>query len=125
MLFTESFQYLLETGFQNWMTEALTKMNIDDVEVDYHPMDEKEPLVWEESSRRLIIHEPDLFHAAVIFLEWVTSELPRQWKRVWINLQQIEKTHGRSASEVVLQDYIIEMESRDFSFRFSTHKESI
>ncbi|MBE0633691.1 hypothetical protein IH574_03895 [Candidatus Bathyarchaeota archaeon] len=125
MLFTESFQYLLETGFQNWMTEALTKMNIDDVEVDYLPTDEKEPLVWEESSRRLIIHEPDPFHAAVIFLEWVTSELPRQWRRVWINLQQIEKTHGRSASEVVLQDYIIEMESRDFSFRFSAPKESI
>ena len=119
MLFTESFQYLKETGFQNWMTEALTKMNIDDVIVDYRPKDEYEPLVWEEHSRRLTIHEPDQFHAAVIFLEWVTSELPRQWRQLWNTLQQIEETHGRDAAEIVLQDYINEMENRDFSLKFS------
>ncbi len=95
------------------MTESLSKLNIDDVVVDYHPSDEKEPLVWSETNRLLTIHEPDPFHAAVIFLEWVTSELPRQWKQVWDNLQQIEKTHGKDAAETVLQDYIFEMESRE------------
>lgn len=122
MLFTESFQYLLETGFQNWMTEALAKMNIDDVEIDYRPTDENEPLIWEGASRRLIIHEPDPFNAAVIFLDWITTELPRQWRKVWDNLQQIENTHGRDAAEVVLQDYINEMENRDFSYKFGVFK---
>lgn len=117
MMFTESFQYLLETGFQNWMIETLTKMNIEDVEVDYRPSDEKEPLVWEESQRRLIIHEPDPFHAAVYFLEWVTAELPRQWGKVWNYLQQVEKTHGRDAAKAVLQDYIKDMDNQDLSFR--------
>lgn len=119
MLFTESFQYLLETGFQNWMTESLSKMKIDDVQAEYRPTDENEPIEWEESSRLLVIHEPDPFNAALIFLEWVSSELPKQWKQVWNNLQQIENTHGRSAAEIVLQDYIHEMEKRDFSFGFN------
>ncbi len=120
MLFSESFQYLMETGFQNWMTEALTKMGIDDVEVDYHPKEDIEPIVWDESSRRLIIHEPDPFQAVVLFLEWVTTELPRQWRQVWNSLQQIEETHGRDAAEAVLQDYINEMDKRDPSFRFNS-----
>ena len=101
------------------MTESLTKMSIYDIEVDYRPTDENEPLEWNESSRRLIIHEPDPFHAAIIFLEWLTSELPRQWKHVWENLQQIEKTHGREAAEIMLKDYINEMENRDASLKFS------
>jgi len=101
------------------MTESLTKMSIYDIEVDYRPTDENEPLEWNESSRRLVIHEPDPFHAAIIFLEWLTSELPRQWKQVWENLQQIEKTHGREAAETMLKDYINEMENRDASLKFS------
>ena len=119
MLFTESFQYLLETGFQNWMTEALNKMNIYDIEVDYRPTDENESLEWNESIRRLVIHEPDPFQAAIIFLEWLTSELPRQWKQVWENLQQIEKIHGKEAADIILQDYINEMENRDARLKFS------
>jgi len=113
MLFTESFGYLLETGFQNWMTESLTQMKISNVHAEYKPTHESEPIIWQEDSRLLIIHEPDLFQAALIFLEWVESELPRQWKQVWENLQNIEKSHGREAAETVLSDYISVMDKRE------------
>jgi hypothetical protein len=59
----------------------------------------------------LIIHEPDPFHAALLFLGWVASELPKQWKQVWENLQQIEQIHGKEAAETVLKDYINEMDN--------------
>ena len=113
MLFTESFEYILETGFQNWMTEALTKMKITDIQADYRPTEENELIIWQEDTRQLVIHEPDPFNAALIFLEWVSSELPRQWRKVWENLQQIEENHGKEAADIVLLDYISEMDKRD------------
>ncbi len=115
MLFTESFEYILETGFQNWMTETLTQMKITDIQAEYMPTEQDEPIIWQEDSRLLVIHEPDPFHAALIFLEWIAAELPKQWKGVWDNLQQIEENHGRKAAETVLQDYIKEMETRAFT----------
>jgi len=113
MLFTESFEYILETGFQNWMTEALTKMKITDIQADYRPTEDNEPIIWQEDTRQLVIHEPDTFNAALIFLEWVSSELPLQWRKVWENLQQIEENHGKEATETVLLDYISEMDKRN------------
>lgn len=113
MLFTESFEYLLETGFQNWMSETLTQMKITDVQAEYKPAEENEPIIWQKETRQLLIHEPDTFNAALIFLEWVASELPRQWRQVWQNLQQIEENHGKEAAETVLLDYISEMDKRN------------
>ena len=115
MLFTESFEYLLETGFQNWMTDTLTQMKITDVQAEYRPTEQDEPIIWQEDQRLLVIHDPDPFHAATIFLEWVAAELPKQWKTVWSNLQEIEETHGKKAAETVLQDYIKEMDTRAFT----------
>lgn len=112
MLFTESFEYLLETGFQNWMSESLSQMKIDDVQAEYRPSDTNEPIIWSTDSRLLVIHEPDPFNAALLFLGWVASELPKQWKQVWENLQQIERSHGKEAAETVLKDYINEMDTR-------------
>ena len=111
MLFTESFRYLQESGFQDWMTDALSQMNIKDVQAEYQPTDKKEPLIWRENSRLLIIHEPDPFTAALYFLEWTASELPKQWRSVWENLQRIERKQGKKASENALNDYIRAMEA--------------
>jgi len=110
MLFTESLEYIAETGVQNWINEALSKLKIKNVQVEYQPTNKKEPVLWEKNSRLLLIHEPDHFKAVLYFLEWVVSELPKQWKEVWENLQHIEKNQGKKEAEKVLQDYINEKE---------------
>ena len=110
MLFTESLEYLAETGVQNWINEALSKLKIKNVQVEYQPTNKKEPVLWEKNSRLLLIHEPDHFKAVLYFLEWAVSELPKQWKEVWENLQHIEKNQGKKEAEKVLQDYINEKE---------------
>ena len=110
MLFTESLEYLAEMGVQNWMNEALSKMKIKNDQVEYQPVKKKEPIVWKKNSRLLMIHEPDHFKAVLYFLEWTVSELPKQWKEVWENLQHIEKNQGKKEAEKILQNYIYERE---------------
>jgi hypothetical protein len=110
MLFTESLEYIAETGVQKWMNEALSKLKIKNVQVEYQPTNKKEPVLWEKSSRLLLIHEPDHYKAVLYFLQWVVSELPKQWKEVWKNLQHIEKNQGKKQAEKALQDYIHEKE---------------
>jgi hypothetical protein len=104
------------------MTESLTQMKITDVQAEYKPTNENEPIIWREDTRQLVIHEPDPFHAALIFLEWVASELPRQWQQVWESLQHIEKKHGREAAKTVLLDYISEMDKHDVRPRWVSFK---
>ena len=112
MLFTESLEYIAETGVQNWINEALSKLKIKNVQVEYQPTNKKEPVLWEKNSRLLLIHEPDHFKAVLYFLEWAVSELPKQWKEVWEDLQRIEKNHGKKEAEKLLQDYIYKMKIR-------------